>query len=165
MEECGAHAPCIWRFLANIPAFLTSQIHPSIPLSDKISRRTAHSPPRRLAHSRREISLDVSSRTHMSPGWTDLKNHPAQNDPRTGSFCRPGDRCVYRTWVSSQSAPYRQKNQQTRSVSRNTGAMGIGGLLGMVGNTRPAPAEQAQAGGYACILVQIFTKVNSKYLY
>src|SRR5699024_9910243 len=28
-KECGAHAPCIWRFLANIPAFLTSQIHPT----------------------------------------------------------------------------------------------------------------------------------------
>ena len=27
-KECGAHAPCIRRFLANIPAFLTSQIHP-----------------------------------------------------------------------------------------------------------------------------------------
>ena len=31
MEECSAHAPCIWRFLANIPAFLTSQIHPRQP--------------------------------------------------------------------------------------------------------------------------------------
>ena len=31
-KECGAHAPCIRRFLANIPAFLTSQIHPSLPL-------------------------------------------------------------------------------------------------------------------------------------
>ena len=30
MEECSAHAPCIWRFLANIPACLTSQIHPSL---------------------------------------------------------------------------------------------------------------------------------------
>ena len=27
-KECSAHAPCIWRFWANIPAFLTSQIHP-----------------------------------------------------------------------------------------------------------------------------------------
>src|SRR5699024_7987242 len=30
---------------------------------------------KRLAHSRREISLDVSSRTHMSPGWTNLKRY------------------------------------------------------------------------------------------
>src|SRR5699024_3604801 len=36
-KECGAHAPCIRRFLANIPAFLTSQIHPKteIPLHHK----------------------------------------------------------------------------------------------------------------------------------
>src|SRR5699024_4117685 len=88
------------------------------------------------------------------PAGQIFKITPHQNAPRTGSVCRPGEFCVYRTCVSSQSAQYREKNQYTRRASKTTGAIGMDAAL-----------PHKMKCGYAFILVQIFTKVSSKYLY
>src|SRR5699024_11894637 len=60
-KECSAHAPCIWRFWANIPAFLTSQIHPSR-LSSAACRRRRFSGAARRATRSEEHTSELQSR-------------------------------------------------------------------------------------------------------
>ena len=131
-KECSAHAPCIWRFLANISACLNSQIHPTYPNRGsggpaKGPRFCVSVPQKRHAPGGTHFCL--LRRSEILPPWPLLRLADFCGAPRwalaqTGALRQPRLRCFVH-WTRSARLPGQKRKPPHASRRGRTAAFAV----------------------------------------